>query len=256
MNPWTEVMEAMLRLDQAGEAFVCVTLAGTRGSVPQEIGAKMVVTLAGRVCGTVGGGRVEEAAIAQARTMLTTTPAAACESHEWNLQTDIGMTCGGVVTFFFEHFHHAAWPIVIFGAGHVSQALTRVLAELDCRVSVFDTRPDLLANLPKSTRVTGHLWESLEDAVDTLPEGSFVVVMTQGHRTDKPILERILKTRTFPYVGVIGSASKAAVLKRELRESGISDPVFRCPLGLPLGKDTPQEIAISIAAELLQVRGA
>lgn len=249
-------METMLRLEKAGEAFVCVTLAGARGSVPQEVGAKMVVNVAGRICGTVGGGRVEEAAITQARTMLVTPPTSPCVSHEWNLQKDIGMTCGGVVTFFFELFHHTAWQVAIFGAGHVSQALTRVLAELDCRVDVFDTRPDLLAQLPASSRVAGHMLEPLADAVDGLAEGSFVVVMTQGHLTDKPILERILQTRTFPYLGVIGSSSKAAVLKRELREAGISDPVFRCPMGLPLGKDTPQEIAISIAAELLQVRGA
>jgi len=256
MSPWIEVMESMLRLEKSGQPFVCVTLAGAKGSVPQEVGAKMVVDVSGRVCGTVGGGRVEEAAIHQASRMLVASTPSLCEFHEWNLQKDIGMTCGGVVTFFFERFHGGSWPIAIFGAGHVSQALTRVLSKLDCRVDVFDTRQDLLEGLPDSPRVNGHLVEPLETAVDGLSEGTFVVVMTQGHRTDKPVLERILKTRTFPYLGVIGSESKAAVLRRELREAGIADPVFRCPMGLPLGKDTPQEIAISIAAELLQVRGS
>ena len=165
------------------------------------------------------------------------------------------MTCGGVVTFIFEVFRPASWHIAIFGAGHVSQALVRTLASLSCRVTVFDTRPEMLSALPEAIQVRRRVIEPLENAVDEIPEGAFVAVMTQGHRTDKPVLERILKTRQFPYLGVIGSASKAAVLRRELRESGIAEPAFRCPIGLPLGKDTPEEIAISIAAEMLQVRG-
>lgn len=257
MNPASETLQAMARLDQAGEPFVCVTLAGADGSVPQEIGAKMLVTHTGRVSGTVGGGRVEEAAIKHARELLAEKGSTGL--LEWNLQKDIGMTCGGVVRVLFEVYHPASWSIAIFGAGHVSQALVRLLSDLNCRIAVYDTRQDLLSSLPLGVNIQAHLIEPLEDAVTDLAADSFVVVMTQGHRTDKPILERILKTRSFPYLGVIGSASKAAVLRRELRESGVSDELtraFRCPLGLPLGKDTPQEIAISIAAEMLQVRGS
>lgn len=254
MSQLTGIIESMRCLEESGEAFVCVTLAEARGSVPQEVGAKMLVTENGRACGTIGGGRVEEAAIEHARGLLAGR--SPCELIEWNLQKDIGMTCGGVVKFFFEVFQTDAWQIAIFGAGHVSQALVRVLAGLDCRVHVFDTRPEMLSALPESSRIRGHLVEPLEDAVEKIPGGAFVVVMTQGHRTDKPVLERILKTRPFPYLGVIGSASKAAVLRRELGGAGIADPAFRCPIGLPLGKDTPAEIAISIVAEMLQVRGS
>ncbi len=257
MNPASETLQAMARLDQAGEPFVCVTLAGAVGSVPQEIGAKMLVTVAGRINGTIGGGRVEEAAIKHARELLAANGISGM--LEWNLQKDIGMTCGGVVRFLFEVFQPSSWSIAIFGAGHVSQALTRILADLNCRLFIFDTRPDLLATLLIGPNIHPRLVEPLEDAVADIPDGAFVAVMTQGHRTDKPILERILQTRTFPYLGVIGSAAKAGVLRRELRESGLADDqtkAFRCPLGLPLGKDTPQEIAISIAAEMLQVRGS
>lgn len=146
----------------------------------------------------------------------------ACVLVEWNLQKDIGMTCGGVAHFLFEIFQFASWPIAVFGAGHVSQALTRLLASLNCSVQVYDTRPELLAKILLAPNIRPQQVEPLESAVDLIPEGAFVVVMTQGHRTDKPILERILKTRRFPYLGVIGSASKAAVLRRELRESGIA----------------------------------
>lgn len=256
MNHFTGIVESMRQLDQTGEAFVCVTLAAAKGSIPQEIGAKMLVTEAGRSCGTIGGGRVEEAAIKRARELLASEGKSPCELVEWNLQKDIGMTCGGVVTFLFEVFHAHAWRIAVFGAGHVSQALAGVLANLSCCVDVFDTRPAMLALLPSSSRITRHLVEPLENAVEKIPDGAFVAVMTQGHRSDKPVLERILKTRQFPYLGVIGSASKAAVLRRELRESGIAEPTFRCPIGLPLGKNSPEEIAISVAAEMLQIRGA
>ena len=258
MNQTTKVLQVMSRLDETGDAFVCVTLAETRGSVPQEPGAKMLVTGEGRACGTIGGGRVEEAAIKHARELLA-GPKISCELIEWNLQKDIGMTCGGVVKFFFEVFRPSSWPIAIFGAGHVAQALVRILAGLSCRVSVFDTRPQMLSQLTQASNVKARLIEPLEEGVREVPEGAFVVVMTQGHRTDKPVLERILKTRSFPYLGAIGSASKAAVLRRELRESGVEDDLaqaFRCPIGLPLGRDTPEEIAISIAAEMLKVRGA
>jgi xanthine dehydrogenase accessory factor len=259
MNQTTKVLQVMGRLDETGDAFVCVTLAEARGSVPQESGAKMLVTGEGRVCGTIGGGRVEEAAIKHARELLSSRPEISCELIEWNLQRDIGMTCGGVVKFFFEVFRPCSWPIAIFGAGHVAQALVHILASLSCRVTVFDTRPEMLSQLTQASNVKARLFEPLEDGVREIPEGAFVVVMTQGHRTDKPVLERILKTRSFPYLGAIGSASKAAVLRRELRESGVEGDLtqtFRCPIGLPLGRDTPEEIAISIAAEMLEVRGA
>jgi xanthine dehydrogenase accessory factor len=256
MNPKAEVFRQLAAMHDAGTACACVTLAGAQGSVPQEVGAKMLVTAAGRVCGTVGGGRVEDAAIRHAQHLLT-NPIDGFAMVEWNLQRDIGMTCGGVVQMAFETFHSKVWTIAVFGAGHVAQALVRVLVPLDCRILVFDTRTEFLAALPAAPNVVCECVEPLQSAVDRIPEHASVVVMTQGHRTDKPILEMILKTRSFPYLGVIGSASKAAVLRRELRECGVpagAGQTFRCPVGLPLGRDTPEEIAISIAAELLQNR--
>lgn len=252
----TELLQTAASLSQRNEAFVCVTLVETKGSVPQEAGAKMVATAAGRVCGTVGGGRVEQAALRLAAELLSNRPTVPCTLVDWNLQRDIGMTCGGTVKLLFEVHNPAGWQIVIFGAGHVAQALVRTLAPLACRVRVLDNRPEMLALLPPSPNLTSVLADPLEDAVPDIPGDAYVLLMTQGHRTDRPVLERILRTRVFPYLGVIGSASKAAVLRREIREAGIEGEAnFRCPIGLKLGKDTPEEIAISIAAELLQVRG-
>lgn len=259
MNVKAEVFRTLAEFYEAGTPCVSVTLIGAKGSIPQEVGAKMVVAMHGRVCGTIGGGRVEEAAIRHAQGLLRSGVSVAFEQMEWNLQQDIGMTCGGLVTVAFECFQPSAWVIAIFGAGHVAQALVRVLAALDCRIFVYDTRDDLLERLYQGVNVITQSLTSVEDAVKNIPQNAFVIVMTQGHRTDKPILERILKTRNFPYLGVIGSKSKASVLRRELRDAGVTadlDAVLRCPIGLPIGKNTPEEIAISIAAELLQVRDA
>ena len=256
MSAASQTLAEMTRLDALGEPFVSVTLAAARGSVPQEAGAKMIVTSRGRTFGTIGGGRLEEAAVKQAAELLTSKKSQ-CLLAEWNLQRDIGMSCGGVVNVLFEVFGHSIWKIAIFGAGHVAQALVRVLVPLKCRIVAFDTRQEWLDALPAAPNLLAEKFDPLEDAVASIPDEAFVALMTKGHGTDKPILERILKTRDFPYLGVIGSASKAATLRRELRESGVSPArtkAFRCPLGLRIGRNSPEEIAISIAAEMLTVR--
>jgi xanthine dehydrogenase accessory factor len=94
--------------------------------------------------------------------------------------------------------------------------------------------------------------------VAKIPEGSFVVLMTMGHTTDKPILLEILRTRKFPYLGVIGSNSKAKRLREDVLAAGLPPELtaaFHCPIGLEIGSNHPQEIAISVAAQMLQVRG-
>lgn len=251
--------EQLVALESAATPFVLVTLVESLGSVPQDTGAKMLVTPAGLHAGTIGGGRVEAQALALAQAMLTATGPARAQPRfvSWTLKGDVGMTCGGAVKLYFEPHPATAWPIVIFGAGHIAQALLPVLLPLPCSLTVFDTRPEWLEKLPRARqlRVT-HLAE-LAPAVDTLPADAFVLCMTQGHRTDRPILHRALATRTFPFVGVIGSDAKAAVLRRELIADGLAPDLaekFHCPVGLPFGTNHPHEIALSIAAQLLTER--
>ncbi len=254
-------VEALSDLYRQQRPFVTVTMIEAVGSTPQDVGAKMIVDQDGLVVGTVGGGRVERKAIDIARQFLA-EPSADSRSHlaRWNLQTDVGMTCGGVVQLFFEIYHHRRWSIVIFGAGHVAQALVRTLLPLDCHITCIDSRQEWLARLPSSTRLTARLEENPQDVVSTLDNRSFVLCMTMGHRTDRPILQAIFEQRKqFAYLGVIGSQAKRKVLVRELREAGIDDTLseqFECPIGLPLGNNQPAEIAISVAAQLIQCRDA
>jgi len=246
----------LVDLESSAIPFVLVTLVEALGSVPQDTGAKMLVTSAGLHAGTIGGGRVEAQALTLAQDLLaahTSTP----RFVSWTLKGDVGMTCGGAVKLYFEPHPATAWPIVIFGAGHIAQALLPVLLPLPCSLTVYDTRPEWLEKLPTARHVRAIHGADLAPAVDSLPADAFVLCMTQGHRTDRPILHRALATRTFPFIGVIGSAAKSAILRQELVADGLAPALaekFSCPVGLPFGTNHPHEIAVSIAAQLLTER--
>lgn len=249
--------ETLNDLVESGTPFVAVTIVDTLGSTPQERGAKMLVTREGRVHGTVGGGKIEMRAIAEAKQILEDDSAPKTKFFQWNLNTDIGMTCGGTVRVYFEAFNVSRWNIVVFGAGHVASALIPLLLTLDCHVLCIDSREEWLAKLPESSKLTKRLSRDLPAEVKTLSDSAFVVLMTMGHSSDKPILLEILRTRTFPYLGVIGSNAKAKRLKQDVIDAGLPPEMknaFHCPVGLSIGSSHPAEIAISVAAQLLSKR--
>jgi xanthine dehydrogenase accessory factor len=251
-------IEQMTALVASGVPVVAVTVVDVTGSVPQDAGAKMLVTAEGLRHGTVGGGRIEKKAIEQALEMLESGEnEARTRFVDWNLKRDVGMTCGGSMRLYFEAFNVGGWRIAIFGAGHVANALARLLVQLDCRVTCYDTRPEWLDRLPDSPRLSRVHSSDLPNEVSALPEGAFVLLMTMGHATDRPILIEILRSRRFPYLGVIGSRAKAARLRKDVDEAGLpaeARDAFHCPIGLPIGSNHPTEIAVSIVAQLLQVR--
>ncbi|HUO85136.1 MAG TPA: xanthine dehydrogenase accessory protein XdhC [Thermoanaerobaculia bacterium] len=249
--------EALNDLFASGEPFAAVTVVDTMGSVPQDRGAKMLVTRRGLHHGTVGGGKVETRAIEEARRMIEDPSQPATRFFQWNLNRDVGMTCGGTVRLFVETHNVARWNVVIFGAGHVANALVRVLLPLECTITCIDPRPEWLERLPEAPNLRKVQAEEMPREVGKIPEGSFVLLISMGHTTDKPILLEILRTRTFPYLGVIGSNAKAKQLRLDVVEAGLPEEMqrsFFCPVGLDLGSNHPQEIAISIAAQLLAER--
>jgi xanthine dehydrogenase accessory factor len=255
--------EQLVALERAGTPFVFVTLVESLGSTPQDTGAKMLVTANGLHTGTVGGGRVEAQAIATAQTMLAASGPEASRPQfvSWTLKKDVGMTCGGAVKLYFEPHpaHGAAWTIAIFGAGHIAQSLLPVLLPLPCVIRCYDNRREWVDRLPHARNLIAEARDDLASAVDELPGDAFVLCMTQGHKTDRPILQRALATRNFPFIGVIGSDAKAAILRKELQADGLSPErvaTFHCPVGMPFGTNHPHEIALSIAAQLLSVRDA
>jgi xanthine dehydrogenase accessory factor len=250
-------IERLIALERDGVPYVLVTLVEALGSTPQDTGAKMIVTAAGRHSGTVGGGKVEAKAIVLAGEILAEPGQPAPRLVNWTLKGDVGMTCGGSVKLFFDPHRPQAWPIVIFGAGHIAQALVPVLTPLACEITIVDSREEWLGRLPSARILRAIRSDDPASIVATLPADAFVLFMTQGHATDRPILQRALETRDFPFIGVIGSAAKAAVLRKELVETGMPAERaagFHCPVGLDFGTNHPHEIALSIAAQLVSER--
>src|SRR3954451_21002519 len=168
--------EALNELMAAEVPLVAVTVVDTIGSVPQDRGAKMIVTAAGLQFGTVGGGKVETKAIAEARRMLA--GGETTQFAQWSLQKDVGMTCGGVVKLYFESHNVGRWQIWVFGAGHTAQALVNLLIHLDCHVTCVDPRAEWLDKLPASPKLTKVESADMPSQVAAIPEGAFVVLMT------------------------------------------------------------------------------
>ncbi len=251
------IYEHVVLLENEGKSFVLVTLVEAIGSTPQDAAAKMIVTADGLYSGTVGGGKVEAAALKLASEVLASGDATP-RFVSWTLKGDVGMTCGGSVKFYFEpHFGPGSWNIAVFGAGHIGQALVPVLTPLPARITVVDSRKEWLDRLHTAQNLRVLHSESPEGVIPSLEESTFLLVMTMGHATDRPILRRALTTRQFPFVGVIGSDSKAKILREELISDGLTREQaagFHCPVGMDFGTNHPHEIAISIAAQLVSER--
>lgn len=240
-------------------AFCLATIVDGRGSIPQVVGARALFTAEGLVFGTVGGGRLETLCRQTAFGLLAGDGRVRERFERLNLLKDVGMTCAGEVSVFFEvHRPDQEWDVVVFGAGHVAQKLCRFLAELDCHVTCIDTRPEWLDRLPRCATIEPVRVESFADGVSRIRPHSTVIVMTMGHVTDMPVLQAIAAAGVrIPYLGVIGSKSKAHVLRRELLGGGVEAEFVEsivCPIGDKVGNNTPGEIAVGILSQLVRLR--
>jgi xanthine dehydrogenase accessory factor len=151
----------------------------------------------------------------------------------------------------------AASPLLLFGAGHVSRPTAQVAAMLGFRVTVLDDRPDF-ANAERFPQASTRVLDSYDDCFAGLPCGpeAFVVIVTRGHAHDAEVLAQALRTRA-GYIGMIGSRRKRDAVYERLRGQGFSGADLgrvRCPIGLDIGDETPEEIAVSINAELIACR--
>lgn len=248
-------------LQHEGVPCCVVTLVDARGSIPQIVGARAIFTAQGLTHGTVGGGTLERIAEKKARELLEDNGALRTHFQRYNLQKDLGMTCGGELALFFEvHRPELDWNIVIFGAGHVAQTLCRFLVELDCRVVCVDTRAEWLERLPHSDKLTACRVDDYCEGIDRIVPGADVILMTMGHGSDLPILRAIEKRRPpIAHLGLIGSDAKSGIVRRQLAADGIPSgfiDAIICPLGDKLGDNTPGEIAVGIVSQLLRLRHA
>ena len=241
-----------------GEPAALVTIVSTTGSTPQRVGAKMLVYADGRTVGTIGGGCYENDAFWKAREAIGKR---APQLVKYELSDDFaqetGLICGGQMDVYIEPIEPSP-ALYIVGAGHVGFHLARVADEVGFTVHVIDDR-EKFANterFPQAAEiVVDDIPQWLERAV--LPPHAYVVVVTRGHTNDLEAM-RALAPRDLRYLGLIGSRAKIARIYDELLKDGglPAEQLERvhAPIGLDIGAVTPQEIAVSIVAELIAVK--
>lgn len=244
----------MARHAAARTPFVVATVVEVSGSCPQKPGAHLLRTADGALEGTIGGGAIEHQVV-QACDELLRDSGRRTRLLKTHLTHDLGMCCGGSMSVFLEKVSPAA-RLVVFGAGHVAKPLASLAGEVGFDVTVVDERPEWLTEnrFPGTKRVLSHP----SDAADALPlePTAFVCIATHDHRTDQEVAERVLR-RPLAYLGIIGSRRKAERFAQRLQAAGFTDKEIariRTPMGLSIGAVTPEEIAVSIVAELLAVR--
>ena len=252
-----EVFHAVGEALRRGEPASLVTIIRTEGSTPQRVGAKMVVFADGRTVGTIGGGCYENDAFWKARQALETRKS---EVVRYELSDDIaeesGLICGGQMEVYIEPIE-AAPHLYLVGAGHVAYHLARAAGDVGFHVHVLDDR-EKFANPERFPA-------AVEIAVDAIPDwlaqasftaNAYVVILTRGHRYDLDAL-RALVPHQLRYLGLIGSRAKVARLYEALHAEGVAPERLahvHAPVGLAIGAVTPQEIAVSILAELIAVK--
>ncbi len=255
-----EIYEKVLEYKKKGLDGVLITAVEKKGEGPVEVGKKLFVGEDGKLYGTVGGGALEHKAIETAKELMKDRenrlvcyllnedgPQMTKKNY-----TSLPMKCGGMVTLYYE-FTGKKRHVYIFGAGHVAKALGRILKTLDFHLVVIDDRKEVLADYPYADRLVEKPFAGFIDE-EGLKEGSFVIVCTPSHKYDYNVLDRILeKDLDIPYMGMLCSAAKLRDYLDRIKEKfgGVDLANFYAPVGLDTGGDSPEEIAVSIAAEML-----
>ena len=244
------------QLEAEGRPFVLCTVTASHGSTPQKPGSRLVVLADGGLRGTIGGGAIEHEIRRQAKEVIATmTP----RLVEIPLTTVLGMCCGGSVSVFIESLRTRP-ACILFGAGHVGEALCKSADAAGFDVTVVDPRDEL--RTPERFPAAVSLRDSYDhdDDYDGLAFASdaFVVIATHDHAADQRIAERVIG-RDFAFCAMVGSMRKAVLTRERLQNKGVADDVIarlRCPVGVDIGAETPEEIAVSIVAEMVRVRRA
>jgi xanthine dehydrogenase accessory factor len=254
VNDDANVLSEAARLSAEGRPFALVTVVRTGGSTPRKAGAKMLVRDDGSIAGTVGGGAIELLLIEEARAALAAGEPRLVRKH---LTRELAMCCGGEVEAFIDPLGRRE-RLVLVGAGHIGRALAPVGASLGFDVWVVDELEEAASpeRFPGATRLV-HDWSPGAWGLD-LGRDTYVIVATRDHAVDQAVLEQLARLDARPtYLGVISSRAKITRFRKRLEAKGVpADWVaqVRGPIGVAIGAETPAEIAVSIAAELVAVR--
>jgi xanthine dehydrogenase accessory factor len=255
----SQFYEKILDLLRAGKRGALVTVIETEGSTPRKMGAKMLVTEDLELVGTVGGGCVEAEIIAAARTCMKTRQLMIKDFDLTRINGDENdMLCGGRLRVMIEPIAGDD-HLLICGGGHVGLALYQICRLLDFRITVTDDRPQFASKqrFPEADQVIAAPYEKQFQSLSITPN-TFIAIVTRAHAGDEICLKHALQSPA-SYIGLLGSRTKFAMLKKRLVDSGVSRTQLKrihCPIGLDIGAVTPEEIAVSIAAEMIKHRVA
>ncbi|MBU0551596.1 XdhC/CoxI family protein [Myxococcota bacterium] len=246
----------LARLEAEGAPFILATVIEAGGSTPREVGAQMAVT-AEALWGTVGGGAIELRCVEIARALLS-DPLRETETLDVHLNHDLGMSCGGRMKVFMQKIT-AAPRLWIFGAGHCGTALAHLAPRVGWAVTVIDHRPEWAdpARFPEGVHViAAHPVERLSEARPAPHD--YAVIVNYSHALDGEVLAALLSAPP-RYIGQMASRRKWIKLREGLLAQGFSEAVVdqvRAPVGLPIQAFTPEEIAVSILAQMVAERRA
>ena len=254
-----DLYDEIVRLRKLGQKCAVATIVQVNGSIPSFESAKILVREDGSFMGTVGGGCVEAEVWNAAREVIETEkPRHLSFSLGQDAAYDEGLICGGQLNIFVE-------PVIpqprafIFGGGHVSKGISKIATLAGFSTSIIDNR-EAFANQERFPEAEATYAEEYEAVFPKLPvnSSSYIIIVTRGHRDDMRVLRWAVDTPA-KYIAMIGSKRKTISVVHELEKEGIRreafDKVF-APMGLEIGAEMPEEIAISVVAEMIAVRRA
>jgi xanthine dehydrogenase accessory factor len=251
-----DIFEEIVRMRRAGERGALATIVHTNGSIPSYESSRMLVREDGSIAGTIGGGCVEADVWAAAReVMQVEQPRKMTFNLNHQAEYDAGLICGGTLEIFVEPI--LPQPMLyIFGGGHISSAVARVAHSAGFSVGIADDR-SAFANAERFP-MAAEIHTTYEDAYEKIKPNasSYLLIVTRGHKDDMRVLAWAVRTAA-RYIGMIGSKRKVISVYQALEREGFSAEEFErvhAPVGLDIGALSPEEIAVSIAAELIAVR--
>ena len=247
-----DVFEYIVEAKKKNQPLVMATVVESLGSAPREAGARMIVKKDGSTIGTVGGGPIEKIVTEEALKMMGSSSPKTIK----HTLKDIGMACGGGMTLFLEPLNPVP-QLFVFGAGHIGTVLSQIAKLMDFLVTVIDNRPEY-ADAEKLSWADAVIASDYIPAIEELnfTSSTYVVILTHKHAHDFEILEKCIN-QPHAYVGMIGSKKKVKTCLQGLREKGVTEKAIESiysPVGIHIAANTPAEIAVSIAAELVNIR--
>lgn len=252
-----DIYEEIVQLRREGRRGALATIINVRGSIPSFETAKMLVREDGTIAGTIGGGCVEaEVWQAAKEVMQDEKPRSLTFNLNNNPKYDSGLVCGGTLEVYIEPVLPAS-TLYIFGGGHVALNLYKVARMAGFDVIVVDDR-EAYANHERFPEAKDVYAEDFDRVLNQLSpnESSYLVITTRGHRDDMRVLRWAVEMPA-RYIGMIGSQRKVIAIYKELEREGIARAKLErvyAPMGIDIGAITPEEIAVSVAAELIAIR--